>query len=215
MRMAKFFNKFLNVIGLEEREDDYDSYEDEMQEETPRQSYGARGAQQEAPYNDRYYRDEVPQQEAPRARQVRNLDDYRREREAEPQPQRDYVAAGVNRGGRGVSNAGYDAHQQTKIYQMSSYDEATAVIDNLLRGVSVLLNLERLEVKESQRIIDTISGAAYALNATLKRVAAKTFLVAPNGVDVYGGYAEEEEAPAPAAAPQAAPRDYYEDERRY
>ena len=47
------------------------------------------------------------------------------------------------------------------------------------------------EAEEAQRIIDTLIGACYAINATIKKAAAQTYLLAPETVEVAGTYADD------------------------
>lgn len=55
----------------------------------------------------------------------------------------------------------------------------------------MLINLEALDLPEAQRIIDTLIGACYAINATIKKAAAQTYLLAPETVEVAGTYADD------------------------
>ena len=96
--------------------------------------------------------------------------------------------------------SGGNVKHQTTIYQISEHTEAKAVIDDLLTGKSVLLNLESLDAVESQRVIDTLSGAAYAISAKLRKVAHQTYLIAPVNVEIGGNYAEDGSARPAAAA---------------
>ena len=55
---------------------------------------------------------------------------------------------------------------------------------DLLENKSVLLNLEDMDDRLIQRAIDTLGGAAFALNATLRRASDRTYLIAPLSVDI-------------------------------
>ena len=68
------------------------------------------------------------------------------------------------------------------------------VIDDLLENHSVLINLENLDLDEAQRIIDTLIGACYAINATIKKAAQQTYLLAPSTVEIAGTYADDGKA---------------------
>lgn len=97
-------------------------------------------------------------------------------------------------GGKVVNHPSADMGQQhqMRIYQMEDYDDARSVIDDLLDDRSVLINLELVDVDISQRIVDMLSGATYALGASLKKAAANTYLLAPRSVEISGSYNEEE-----------------------
>lgn len=80
------------------------------------------------------------------------------------------------------------------IYQLATYEDSRDVIDDLLENHSVLINLENLDLDEAQRIIDTLIGACYAINATIKKAAQQTYLLAPSTVEIAGTYADDGKA---------------------
>ncbi len=49
-----------------------------------------------------------------------------------------------------------------------------------------MLNLEKTEKDVSRRIVDFLSGVAYANNGKIKRVATATFVITPYNVDLTG-----------------------------
>lgn len=65
-------------------------------------------------------------------------------------------------------------------------DEVRSIADELLRRHTVVLNLEKTEKDVSRRIIDFLSGVAYANNGKIKRVATATFVITPYNVDLTG-----------------------------
>jgi FtsZ-interacting cell division protein YlmF len=70
------------------------------------------------------------------------------------------------------------------IYYLHTLEECRDVITDLMDSKTVLLNLEEMEEKTIQRGIDTLCGAAFALGATLRKASDKTYLIAPNNVEV-------------------------------
>lgn len=73
---------------------------------------------------------------------------------------------------------------QTVIYYLHALEECRDVISDLLDNKTILLNLEDMDERLIQRGIDTLCGAAFALNATLRKASDKTYLIAPNTVNV-------------------------------
>lgn len=65
-------------------------------------------------------------------------------------------------------------------------DEVRSIADELLRRHTVVLNLEKTEKEVSRRIVDFLSGVAYANNGKIKRVATATFVITPYNVDLTG-----------------------------
>ena len=65
-----------------------------------------------------------------------------------------------------------------------SYSEVQKLIDYLKNGESVMLNLDGISDAEAQRMLDFSSGAVYALNGSIKRVAGNIFLLTPEGLGI-------------------------------
>lgn len=65
-------------------------------------------------------------------------------------------------------------------------DEVRTIADELLRRHTVVLNLEKTEKDISRRIVDFLSGVAYANNGKIKRIATATFIITPYNVDLTG-----------------------------
>lgn len=189
--MAGIFSKFLGLIGIEEE----DEYEDEEVDYTPS--------------NDRYPPE--PRTAQPNVQQIRDYQQrYDRGSTRGPgqSPQQGRDGGNNKRGGNVVPHPSYEQQagkHQTTIYQINEHTETRAVIDDLLAGKSVLLNLENLDALESQRVIDTLSGAAYAMQATIKKAAHQTYYAAPSNVEIGGNFSIEEQrkgasAPKPTTA---------------
>ena len=62
------------------------------------------------------------------------------------------------------------------------------VIDNLIRGNTIVLTMDELDGHLMQRAVDTLSGAVFALHATIRKASDKTYLIAPSGVEVNETY---------------------------
>ena len=72
----------------------------------------------------------------------------------------------------------------TMVYYMHSLSECSNVIRDLIRGYSILLNLEEADTAQMQRIIDTLAGATFALGAVIRKVSERTYIIAPKNVNV-------------------------------
>ena len=78
------------------------------------------------------------------------------------------------------------SQMQVVLVKPDRFDDVTEIADHLNAKKTVVLNLETANRETSRRIIDFISGAAYANGASIKKVANNTFIVAPSDVDVMG-----------------------------
>ena len=96
----------------------------------------------------------------------------------------------------GQSYGGYDgqSYGQTSMntygnknivfFYPKSYGEVKQLIDYLKQGESVMLNLDGIGDDEAQRMLDFSSGAVYAVNGSIKRVAGNIFLLTPEGLGI-------------------------------
>ncbi len=72
----------------------------------------------------------------------------------------------------------------TMVYYMHALSECSNVIRDLIRGYSILLNLEEADTAQMQRIVDTLAGATFALGAVIRKVSERTYIIAPKNVNV-------------------------------
>lgn len=101
-----------------------------------------------------------------------------------PQPAPQQRAAARREQGPAVMPSRGDSRHHMIVYYLHTLDECRDVISDLLENKSVLLNLEDMDDRIIQRAIDTLGGAAFALNATLRRASDRTYLIAPTSVDI-------------------------------
>ncbi len=62
--------------------------------------------------------------------------------------------------------------------------DSRTIITHLHNGDSVILNLENIDPKDCGRVIDLLSGAAFALGGNIIKVSRLTYLLAPDTVRV-------------------------------
>ena len=99
----------------------------------------------------------------------------------------DFAARSDSSGGNRVVNINAKAQLQVVLFKPISFGEETrAIADELLKRHTVVLNLEKTEKEVSRRIVDFLSGVAYANNGKIKRVATNTFIITPYNVDLTG-----------------------------
>ena len=66
------------------------------------------------------------------------------------------------------------------------FTDVAPVADNLKQGKTVVLNLENADAAQARRIVDFLSGAAYALSYKFKPVSNSTFVIVPSNTDFSG-----------------------------
>ena len=75
---------------------------------------------------------------------------------------------------------------QVVLLKPESFQDATSIADHLNNKRTVVLNLESTNREISRRLVDFLSGVAYANRGQLKRVANSTFIITPLNVDITG-----------------------------
>lgn len=85
---------------------------------------------------------------------------------------------------RGAANM--SSQMQVIIVKPDHFEDVTMIADHLNAKKSVVLNLEAANRETSRRILDFLSGVAYANAGSIRKVANSTFMIAPNDVDVMG-----------------------------
>lgn len=70
------------------------------------------------------------------------------------------------------------------VIEPKSFDDCPKLVDNLKSKKPVIINLEKIESDHARKIFDFLSGATYALNGNVQKVANNIFIFAPENVDV-------------------------------
>lgn len=78
------------------------------------------------------------------------------------------------------------AQMQVVLVKPERYEDVTTIADHMNDKKTVVLNLEAADRDTSRRIVDFLSGAAYANHGNMRKVSKGTFLIVPNGVDMMG-----------------------------
>ncbi len=78
------------------------------------------------------------------------------------------------------------SHIQVVLVKPTRFEDAPSIADHLNLRKTVVLNLEAANRETSRRLIDFLSGTAYATKGSIKKVAKSTFIITPANVDVLG-----------------------------
>ena len=70
------------------------------------------------------------------------------------------------------------------VIEPKAFDECPRLVDNLKSKKPVIINLEKLESDAARKIFDFLSGATYALNGNVQKIANNIFVFAPENVDI-------------------------------
>lgn len=118
----------------------------------------------------------------------------RRERSVE-RPEKEERFAERSRIRRHDSDKVVNIHTTTQLQVVlvkpERFEEAASIADNLNAKRTVVLNLESTNRDIARRLLDFLSGVAYASNGQIKRVANSTYIITPYNVDVMGDLIDE------------------------
>lgn len=158
-----FKNLFSKIMG----EDEYEGFEDEemVEEEVVSNYQSPRNQAKEESYR------QPERQTARPGRRVPNV-----------QPEEDPSK---------IVNIHTTAKLQVVLSKPEKFDNAIEIADNLNEKRTVVLNLEGTNRDIAKRLIDFLSGVAYANGGQLKRVANNTYIITPYNVDVSGDLIDE------------------------
>ena len=71
------------------------------------------------------------------------------------------------------------------------FEDASTIADHWKEKRTVGLNLESTNKDVARRLIDFLSGVAYAGEGKIKKVAANTYIITPYSVDIMGDLIDE------------------------
>lgn len=90
----------------------------------------------------------------------------------------------------GHSSKVVDIHTTAKLQVVltkpEKFSDAREIADNLNEKRTIVLNLESTNKDEALRLLDFLSGVAYANDGEIKKIAKSTFIITPYNVDVMG-----------------------------
>jgi cell division inhibitor SepF len=134
------------------------------------------------PYDDDYIENEeaAAEEELAQEEEPEVQDDYE---ERQPRP---VFSRRENKPASAPAPAQEKQKMKLKFVKPTSFDEAAEIADSLKSRQAVLMNLEMTETDTSRRLLDFLSGVAYALGGKIMRVSAQAYIIAPTNVDLVG-----------------------------
>lgn len=83
------------------------------------------------------------------------------------------------------------AQLQVVLVKPERFDNVSEIAEHLRERRAVVLNLESTNKDVARRLVDFLSGCAYALDGKIKKVAISTYIITPLNVDIVGDLVEE------------------------
>lgn len=90
-----------------------------------------------------------------------------------------------------VVNINTTASLQVVIVKPEKFETAAEIADHLREKRTVVMNLEKTGKDVARRLIDFLSGVAYAQDGKIKRVAVNTYIITPYNVGLTGDIVDE------------------------
>ena len=88
--------------------------------------------------------------------------------------------------GQVLSMAGVSGKQEVVLFHAKTFDDAAKAADELRKKKAVILNMENVDKSLTRRVVDFLSGAVYALDGSVKKIAQCTYLFCPHNMAVVG-----------------------------
>lgn len=166
--MSKFGDKIKNVFTMDyndEYDDYYDDFDDELEEENIETTTSRKRVTERVTSQD--------EEDTPvRTRTTSQFRSNRNNRSSKVVPM------------RGSSSS----DMEVCVIKPTHYENTKDIIDTLLEGKSVVLNLEGIKIDLAQRIVDSVIGGCYAISGNLQKISGYIYLVTPQSVDITGDF---------------------------
>lgn len=83
------------------------------------------------------------------------------------------------------------SQQKVVLVSPKQFDDAVGIANHLRDGHTVLMNLESTDKLAARRLVDFLSGVAFAQDGKIKKVSGSIFLITPCDVALLGGLVDE------------------------
>lgn len=108
-----------------------------------------------------------------------------------PEESLGYSADQGGKKGNKVVNINATAQLAVVLVKPDRFENAAEIADHLKEKRTVVLNLEQTNKDVARRLVDFLSGVAYANEGKLKKVANSTYIITPYNVDIMGDLIDE------------------------
>ena len=146
------------------------------------------------PYEDEE-EDDYDEYDAPAPRAERQDRSDRSDRAAERAERRERTGSAPmldeERRSNKVVNIRAATQLQVVLVKPEKFEDASSIADHLREKRTVVLNLESTNKDIARRLLDFLSGVAYANEGKIKKVAISTYIITPYNVDILGDLIDE------------------------
>lgn len=184
-RQKGFFGNLVDRIRGNESAPQYDPqydapyHQQQQQQAAPRRDNVIPMSDYEPAYDGQR---RAQQQRAPRQGNEYSQQQRYEEPRAQQQPRQQAYTAAARQG-------------KTMIYLVRRLEESEEIIEHMMSGGHVIVNMEEIDEALKRRVLDFISGAAFALECTVKRISYRNYFIAPSGEEVVTNVTATREQP--------------------
>ncbi len=161
--------------------EDEDEYEDELEEDTPASEEPAR----------RSFRRSKEERETRESREPQETGSWEPRETREPARSYRSPYDTTSRRSDKVVNINTTTQLQVVLVKPEKFENASDIADHLRERRTVVLNLESTQKEIARRLVDFLSGVAYALEGKIKKISAATYIITPFNVDIIGDLIDE------------------------
>ena len=176
-----FKDQFLKIVGVDEIEDDDVVTEDELEKAMQKESKHFDKPERHAPFESESKPEPIERRPA-----------------FYSQPQT--VAPLSQKAQEKRFSVNTSSSLKLILIEPKCFDECAKLVDSLKARKPVIINLERLETEIARKIYDFLSGATYALDGNVQKIANNIFIFTPENVSVAAQQQPQE--PAPVREPE-------------
>ncbi len=134
----------------------------------------------------------APRRPAPAPRKSTFIRDDPVTEQERPAP--NYAPKGDSRVADKVVNLNSGGQLKVVLAAPKQFESAAEIADHLRDRRAVLMNLEQTDKNIARRLIDFLSGVAYAQDGKIRRVASATYIITPFNVDLMGDQLDDMES---------------------
>jgi cell division inhibitor SepF len=78
------------------------------------------------------------------------------------------------------------------LFSPKTFDEAGELVSYLQQDMTCVMTLETVPAETARRLLDFLSGIAFALGGKITPVSAKTYFITPQNVDILGAQPQQQ-----------------------
>ena len=76
--------------------------------------------------------------------------------------------------------------QEVVLFRPTTFNDSSKAADDLRDKKAIIVNMENVDAALARRVVDFLSGCAYALDGKVNKIAQSTYLFVPHSMEVVG-----------------------------